>query len=262
MTSSTAAGWLAPTGPSNIPHEDETIPVFARWFGSWQLSLRRRALSAPQLVRSYDRAAPGWGRKLERLGVPDAYEALLRGVLSEEAPDATGTPLRVLDGGVGTGALSCALARALPGPFTLDAIDISPRMLERAGQRLRDAGVTVSLRQGDVRRLPYGTGVFDLVMTGHVLEHLVDPGAALREMARVLKPGGLLIACLTRRSPLGMYVHLKWRTHRVTPAEAERWLRESGLGNARCRSFGRRSICQRLSVACLGRKPISVDFMP
>jgi len=241
--------------PSTVQYDDETIPVFARWLGSWRISLQRRALSSPELARAYDLAAPEWSRKLDRLGFPDAYETLLCRVLSEEAIGITGAQLRVLDCGVGTGALSSALARVLPAPFRLNAIDISPRMLERASRSLRDTDLDVSLRLGDVRKLPYGTGTFDLVMTGHVLEHLVDPSVALSEMVRVLKPGGLLIACLTRRSPLGMYVHLKWRTHRVTPAQAESWLLESGLEKAHCRSFGQGALCQQLSVACVGRKP-------
>lgn len=237
-------------------HDEAAIPVFTRWFGSWRVSLQRRPLDASQLTRRYDRAAPGWHRTLDRLGVPDAYETLLRSVLAEDAAGLTAAGLRVLDCGIGTGALSCALARVLPAPFSLDAIDISPRMLERAGGRLREAGLDASLRQGDVRALPYGAGTFDLVMTGHVLEHLADPGPALGEMVRVLKPGGLLIACLTRRSALGAFVQLKWRTHRVTPAQAESWLSEGGLRNVRCRSFGRRSISRQLSVACVGTKPL------
>lgn len=240
--------------PPIIPYEEETIPVFARWFGSWRISLQRRALSARQLTRFYDLAAPGWNRKLDRLGFPVVYETLLRKVLSEEAPGFTGAQLRGLDCGVGTGALSYALARVLPMPLRLDAIDISPRMLERAGHHLRD--LNVSLRLGDVRELPYDSGVFDLVMSGHVLEHFVDPSIALDEMVRVLKPGGRLIVCLTRRSPLGMVVHLKWRTHRVTPTQAENWLRECGLDHVNCRSFNQRPICRQLSLACVGRKPL------
>ena len=100
-------------------------------------------------------------------------------------------------------AYSQALARVLPTPFTLDALDISPRMLERARRRLRETDLEVTLRLGDVRELPYPDGVFDLAMTAHVLEHLVDPSVALNEMVRVLKPGGLLIACLTSRSAFG-----------------------------------------------------------
>ena len=240
--------------PSHIPYEEETIPVFARWFGSWRISLQRRALSSRQLTRFYDLAAPGWSRKLDRLGFPLAYETLLREVLSEEAPGVTGVQFRGLDCGVGTGALSYALARVLPAPFKLDAIDISPRMLERAGRRLRD--LDVSLRHGDVRDLPSDNGTFDLVMSGHVLEHFVDPSIALDEMVRVLKPGGRLIVCLTRRSPLGMVVHLKWRTHRVTPAQAEKWLREVGLEHVDCRSFDQRPICRQLSVPVLAGNPL------
>ena len=129
-------------------------------------------------------------------------------------------------------------------------------MLERAGTRLRDCGLGATLRRGDVRALPYDDGVFDLVMSAHVLEHLAHPSLALTEMVRVLKPGGLLIACLTRRSALGMVVQLKWRTHRVTPAEAEGWMHESGLENARILSFDERRVCRQLSVACVGRKPV------
>ena len=164
----------------------------------------------------------------------------------------------MLDCGVGTGALSSALARVLPTPFKLDAIDISPRMLERASSTLDGTNLEMTFSLGDMRELPYCNGVFDLVMTAHVLEHLTDPGVALNEMVRVLKPGGLLIACLTRRSALGMLVHLKWRTHRVTPAQAETWLLESGLEDAHCLTFEDRAMCQRLSVVCVGRKPRSV----
>ncbi len=74
-------------------------------------------------------------------------------------------------------------------------------------------------------------------------------------MVRVLKPDGLLIACLTRRLAPGMIVHLKWRTHWVTPAQVESWLLESGLENTQRLSFGDRAFCQRLSLAFVGRKP-------
>ncbi len=245
--------------PGTAPGEDDTIPVFARWFGSWRISLQRRALSTPQLARFYDLAAPAWTRKLDRIGFPEAYEAMLRRVVGSENTVTAGPRLRVLDCGVGTGALSGALAKALPSPFRLDAIDISPAMLDRADDNLRKAGLEVSLRQGDMRRLPYGDGVFDIAMTAHVLEHMPDPDVALGEMVRVLKPGGLLIACITRRSALGAYVQLKWRTHRVTTAEAERWLAESGLERTRSLAFGSHTLCRQMSVACTGWKPATQD---
>ena len=106
----------------NLRYAEETIPVFARWFGSWQVSVQRLAFSSPELTRLYDRAAPGWDRTLDRLGCPVAYETVLRSVLSEDGLDVAGARPHVLDCGVGTGALSGGIARVLPTPFTLEAI--------------------------------------------------------------------------------------------------------------------------------------------
>ncbi len=248
--------------PLNMRCAEETIPVFSHWFGSWQISVRRKAFSSSELTHLYDRAAPGWGRTLDRLGYPSAYETLLCRVLSDETLDAIGAQPHVLDCGVGTGALSNALSHVLPAPFKLDAIDISPRMLERASHNLRDMGLDVTFRLGDMRKLPYSDHTFDLVMTAHVLEHLVDPSIALNEMVRVLKPGGLLIACLTRGSALGMLVRLKWRTHGVTPTQVENWLLESGLKDTLSLSFDDRAFCQQLSVTCVGRKPLLANVSP
>ena len=245
---------------NDVRYAEETIPVFARWFGSWQVSVQRLAFSPPELTRRYDRAAPGWNQTLDRFGYPGAYETLLRSVLNEQTLEVVGARPRVLDCGVGTGALSSALARVFPNPFKLDAIDISPHMLERANHSLNHTDFELTLHQGDICKLPYGDGVFDLAMTAHVLEHLADPSVALKEMVRVLKPGGLLIACITRRSALGMIVHLKWRTHRVTPTQAESWLLESGLEDAQCLSFDDGVLCKQLSLACIGRKPRLADM--
>lgn len=92
---------------------DEGIPVFARWFGSWHISVRRRVMSPPEISHGYDQAAQGWNRTLDRFGIPDAYETMLCRVLSEASPVINGSRPRVLDCGVGTGALPSALARVL-----------------------------------------------------------------------------------------------------------------------------------------------------
>ena len=229
---------------------DHTIPVFARWFGSWQINVRRRALSVPELTRRYDESATAWHRTVDRLGFPAAYESLLRQVAGNE------TPSTVLDCGVGTGALSQALIRVLPVPFALTAVDLSPRMLEQAQNALQGTNADVTLRQANATALPYSSNTFDMVMTAHLLEHLADPAVALSEMVRVLKPGGRLVVCVTRRSLLGMVIHLKWHTRRMTTDQVRRFLQNAGLQSVESLTFDHAPWCQRLSLACTGRKPL------
>lgn len=231
-------------------YSDPTIPVFARWFGSWQISVQRRALSVPELTRRYDESATGWHRTVQRLGFPAAYEGLLRRAVGSETPSA------VLDCGVGAGALSQALTRVLPYRFALTAIDVSPRMLEQTEDALHAANADVTLRQADAAALPFDDNSFDMVMTAHMLEHLSDPAVALREMVRVLRPGGRLVVCVTRRTLLGMLVHLKWHTHRMTPDQAGRFLEYAGVQGVECLTFERAPWCRRLSLACTGRKRV------
>lgn len=229
---------------------DRTIPVFARWIGSWQFSVQRRLLNLPELTRRYDRSAADWHRIVDRFGFPAAYASMLRQVLGSE------TPTTVLDCGAGTGALSQALIEAVPGPLALTALDASSQMLEQAHHALRDSGADVTLRRADATALPYDDDTFDMVMTAHMVEHLVDPALALAEMVRVLKPGGRLIICVTRRTLLGMMVHLKWHTHRMTPNQTRHLLRNAGLQSVESLTYDQAPWCRRLSLACTGRKPV------
>ena len=102
-----------------------------------------------------------------------------------------GRPLRagerVLDAGCGTGYLAAGLRRARPDVLTVGS-DLSEGMLGNA----RDAGAW-PLVQGDAGRLPFGDGVFDLVVARGVLHHLPDVPAALAEWRRVLAPDGAVV---------------------------------------------------------------------
>ncbi|MFN0244610.1 MAG: ArsR/SmtB family transcription factor [Planctomycetota bacterium] len=97
--------------------------------------------------------------------------------------------LEVADLGCGTGYLSRALLALCR---RVVCIDRSPAMLEEARKRLEPLppGVAIELRTGELDRLPLADRELDACVAGMVLHHLEDPGAALAQMRRVLKPGG------------------------------------------------------------------------
>jgi ArsR family transcriptional regulator len=99
--------------------------------------------------------------------------------------------LRVADIGTGTGVLALELARA---GLRVIAVDHSPRMLEAARSKLeQDPELEVDLRLGDASSLPLGDGEVDAAFAHMVLQYLASPVDAVREMARVVKPGGRVV---------------------------------------------------------------------
>ena len=252
-----------PVSPGGDPigdaRADADIPVFARRIGSWRVSLHRQPLTGDELARSYDGAAGNWHRTVDRLNVPRSYEALLTPVVEQTAADIADRSLRVLECGVGTGALSSALLRVAEQPIELHGVDFSAGMLAEAGRRFEADGVSACLKQADVRRLPYDNGAFDLVMAAHLLEHLSAPETALRELTRVTRPGGRVLVCVTRRTLFGFWIHLKWRTHMLGRADAEDWLARAGLRDVRRLEIRRRGLLRHLSIAVAGIKPEPCD---
>lgn len=95
---------------------------------------------------------------------------------------------RVLDVGAGTGVSTEELGRS--GAYAV-GVDLSIGML-RAGRRTRPE---VPLVAGDALRLPFPDETFDAVTISFALRNVVDTGAALRELARVTRPGGRLVVC-------------------------------------------------------------------
>ena len=95
---------------------------------------------------------------------------------------------RCLDLAAGTGVSTEELSRS--GAYVVGA-DLSLGML-RVGHAVRP---TVPLLASDALALPFAAGVFDAVTVSFGLRNFVDPRAALREMARVTRPGGRLVVC-------------------------------------------------------------------
>ena len=234
---------------------DPTIPVCAAWIGPWKISLRCRPLAVPEVVKRYDRLAPRWSRLTDRLGYPRAYRRLFEQFLGHTELGLGTQPIRVLDCGVGTGTFALAFAEAWDAPVQMDAVDVSGVMIGIARQRLRQGGVNAAIERADLRELPYAENQFDLVIAAHVLEHLSDPIVALKEMRRVTKPGGWVLACMTRKSPLGRFIQLKWRTHRLTQQLSESWFSRAALQPCHL-DVSPSGFFRLMSLTCIGRKPI------
>jgi SAM-dependent methyltransferase len=99
------------------------------------------------------------------------------------------SPRRVLEVGGGPGELAERIQKELGAEVSF--IDISPRMVELARERGVDAEV------GDVQALPFEDGAFDTVVAAWMLYHVPDIDRGLGEIARVLRPGGALVAVTT-----------------------------------------------------------------
>lgn len=232
----------------------DSIPVATGRFGSWEIALRRRTRSAGDLAGLYDHASKSWARTSRRFRLETAYRDPL--FASGVAEALAGSDARVLDCGIGSGSLSLALASITTDPPEYQGIDTSRAMLAAADAELHRAGIVAQLRQSDVRAIPDLDRTFDVVMAAHVLEHLPDPQAALREMVRVLKPGGVLFACMTRRSVFGTFVQLRWRTWMVSERQGVAWLRASGLDDIGFQPIGLGFGAGGASTAFWARKPV------
>ena len=101
---------------------------------------------------------------------------------------------RVLEVGPGTGYYALYTARWLQPGGTLEVLDLQQGMLDHTLGRARRQGIAnIVATRGDAQALPYPDGAFDAAYLTLVLGEVPDQRAALRELRRVLKPGGRLV---------------------------------------------------------------------
>jgi len=127
----------------------------------------------------------------------------LQAVLDRCLPE-RGEGLRVLDVGCGTGH---HLADLRGRGFEVAGADGSEEMVARA----RAGNPDVPIERADVESLPFPSGAFDVVLCIEVLRYLQDPSGCLREMARVLRPGGISLVTATPLLNLNGY----WLANRL-----------------------------------------------
>jgi SAM-dependent methyltransferase len=142
------------------------------------------------------------GRPLAHLlGYPDEWLVDLP-ESSVESFAGTGNPFslgalnpgeKVLDIGSGAGFDSLIAARMVSPAGRVVGVDMTPAMLDKARSAAQEAGIgNAEFRHGYAETLPIEDGWADIVISNGVLNLIPDKPAALREMARVLKPGGRL----------------------------------------------------------------------
>jgi len=115
------------------------------------------------------------------------------------------TAERVLDVATGTAAVAIELAKGVQGR-TVVGIDQSPEMLAAGRARVERAELSdrIELRDGRAESLPFADGEFDALTFTYLLRYVDDPLATMRELARVVRPGGVA-AMLEFDVPRGMW---------------------------------------------------------
>jgi demethylmenaquinone methyltransferase/2-methoxy-6-polyprenyl-1,4-benzoquinol methylase len=148
---------------------------------------------------------------LMSLGLHRVWKAYTIAVANPKVGD------RVLDVAGGTGDLARALARKV-GPSGMVVLsDINASMVREGRSRLIDEGQLLPTLLCDAERIPFANGMFDLVTVAFGLRNMTHKDAALREMRRVLRPGGRLLVLEFSKVAEPLRKPYDWYSFQVLP---------------------------------------------
>lgn len=168
-----------------------------------------------QVERMFDNISPKYDllNRLFSLGVDQGWRRrTIRAV--GERPVA-----RLLDVATGTGDLAIMAARRLPG-IQVTGVDISEGMLAHGRRKVAQAGLAerIELQQADSAALPFADGHFDAITAAFGVRNFEDLAQGIREMRRVLKPGGrLFVLEFSKPVKAPMKQLFRFYFHRVMP---------------------------------------------
>jgi SAM-dependent methyltransferase len=168
-------------------------------------SMRRRTISAMRVSRLAAGSLAGaagaamWWRHhpsacpySQRLWVEAPHPLITRARLREALDPRPGE--RLLEVGPGTGYYSLPVGGWIGPGGALELADVQPEMLEHTMRRAREAGLAnLAATEADARDLPFEASRFDGAFLVTVLGEVPDQDAALRELARVVRPGGRVV---------------------------------------------------------------------
>jgi SAM-dependent methyltransferase len=146
--------------------------------------------------------------------------------------------------GAGSGRLLIRLGRERP--YRLFALDYAPYAIRAVRENFARAGARGDVVFGDALRLPFPDASFEVVLSGGLLEHFREPELVVREMARILRPGGLFYADIVPRK-VSLY---RW-------AERGRMARDEHLAEGIYESDLSKSAWRRL-VASSGLRDVRI----
>ena len=144
---------------------------------------------------------------------------------------------RVLDAGCGWGRIISGVKFFVPGTRVV-GVDANYLRIAAAKKTLADKKLdeNVSLQVGDVDKLAFPDGAFDVVVCARLLQYVPNPGATIRELSRVLRPGGRVTLTIPNKlNPVRLCTYSR---KLYSSASVKRWLLDGGLTDVSCRSIG------------------------
>jgi ubiquinone/menaquinone biosynthesis C-methylase UbiE len=173
----------------------------------------------------FDRHAQQWDDLARTLLSLPEYRDLLLSLVPECRT--------IVEVGLGTGGLLSDLTAKAE---KVVGVDHSQAMLEEARRRLAQTGIAgIDLRLGEMTHLPMPDSSADCAVVNMVLHHAADPQAVLRELRRVLVPGGVLVlADLSRHDREWVRERLADQWLGFERAELEEWLAAAGFADVKC----------------------------
>ncbi len=190
------ASHLLVLGPSAAP---AAVVLVVCLVVAW---LERDTLGFFRLLRTGKGPMDGWVARGYDRGVQAAFRELFPTIAGDVLAEMKGVR-RALDAGCGPGQFTIIAAETLP-QLEATGIDIAPTMIELAREHAKASPAAARLRfeVADVSRLPFPDGHFDAVMSTGSIKHWPDALAGLRELHRVLAPGGrAYVAEMNRIAP-------------------------------------------------------------
>jgi 2-polyprenyl-3-methyl-5-hydroxy-6-metoxy-1,4-benzoquinol methylase len=181
-----------------------------------------------ELITKYNRAAPSWGSKMQKLGYVDAYSKFLNSQTLAHGP--------VLDAGTGTGAFAQAWV-AQGGSTELSLLDPSNAMLDAAKANLRRQDVYPNIIKSRIEEHK-ALSPYSVVLAAHVIDHCDKPTAAFGNFYRWLEPRGKLYLVISRPHWCNWFIWLRYRHRWFNAADVLYMAQQAGFQHHQTYRFG------------------------